>query len=451
MSFFGAALLVFACITGGHIYPLKVTCEPIVEWKGGPYLYRISLKNVSRAEVRLRYNRSVGHVSIHSLSGPLPGSNDSVVVSRSSNGLDEEVVYLSQRLAPDETMTEYVKMHDSLRALRIKYPAKLAAVWHARYTFEQNEIPKRWRRAEISCPFTANPIKPTAAEVDRFVTELHRRVPRTFDLFHDQSDASLRWMQYTDKLQFFPVILRHLDAGDKYMAIQALYLIVETAKASPDTVPKLLLQPTLRGTTFLFARWHDKNSIWPRPSKEMIAELSQAPNEWVQLLAWATFPDQLRDAPAALKKVHALMSPDPTPAVLALVKQLDSNAFKTREEASKKLLAIDDVEPMLQHILAGPGTAEQHQRVKQVLDSFPKGAAVSSAHWVTQALQMIDSPRSSQLLELLAKGPSGLRATQEAKKTLADRLELKRQDKSLENHHKNSEGREDDEKPTRQQ
>lgn len=40
-------LVVAACVKGEQMLPLKVTCEPIVEWKGGPYVYRITLRNVS--------------------------------------------------------------------------------------------------------------------------------------------------------------------------------------------------------------------------------------------------------------------------------------------------------------------------------------------------------------------------------------------------------------------
>ncbi len=441
-------LVVAACVKGEQMLPLKVTCEPIVEWKGGPYVYRITLRNVSKGSIVIRYPRAFGHTSIRYLGSPVPGIRNGVVVGNWSNDLDEERPILDERLAPGDSMMEIVRIPYH-RAALLTFPAKLSAVWDANYSVDQPDKPKKWHRAEISCPFTANPVKPSAAEVDRFVTELHRRVPRSFDRT-SQSDPSLSWIEYTDKLQFFPVILRHLDAGDKYMAIQALYLIVETAKASPDTVPKLLLEPTLRGTSFLFAIWQEKDPTWPRPSKEMIAELGRAPNEWVQLLAWATFPDQIRDAPAALKKVHALMNPQPTPAVLALVKQLDADSFKTREEASKKLLEINDVEPMLQQILAGPGTPEQHQRVKQVLESFPKGATVSAAHWVIQALPQIDTPRSEQLMELMAKGPPKLRATQDAKKFLADRIEMKRRDKEFEDLHKESEENKKDKPPEKE-
>lgn len=396
----------------------------------------------------IRYPRAFGHTSIRYLGSPVPGIRNGVVVGHWSNDLDEERPILDERLAPGVSMTEIVNIRQ-YRAALLTFPVKLSAVWNANFSFHQPDKPKQWHRAEITGQFTANPTKPTDAEVKRFVSELDRRVPRVFDRA-GASDPSLSWIEYTDKLQFFPVIQNHIDAGNTYLGVQALYLIVETARVSPDTVPKLLLEPTLRGTSFLFAIWQEKDPTWPRPSKEMIAELGRAPNEWVQLLAWATFPDQIRDAPAALKRVHALINPAPTPAVLALVKQLDAASFKTREEASKKLLEINDMEPMLQQILAGPGTPEQHQRIKQVLESFPKGATVSAAHWVIQALPHIDTPRSEQLMELMAKGPPKLRATQEANTILAQRLELKRQDKALEDLHKESEENKKDKPPAKE-
>jgi prefoldin subunit 5 len=44
---------------------------------------------------------------------------------------------------------------------------------------------------------------------------------------------------------------------------------------------------------------------------------------------------------------------------------------------------------------------------------------------------MIDTPRASQLLELLATGPPELRATEDAKKMSAERKEIERLQKAI--------------------
>jgi hypothetical protein len=406
------ALLILACVRGGHISPFQVTCEPLLEWVGGPIVYRVTLKNVSRAEVTVVYTRRQPHVSVLSLEGPVPGARDSVIVPRYYTEFgDGRPTTEYERLAPGRTMWDVVHVHRTWQGRLLKYPARLTAVWHVTYTLDKADKPAWWCSAEIACPFTARPVKPTAAEIDRFI----------------ESGPPIRWMEYTDKLEFLPLLF---DVGTGRPAVDAMYSIVETAKAPLDTVPKYLLAPNpRRSAIYLFGYWKDRDGK-RRPSKEMIAELSQAPNEWVQLLTWATFPDEVRDPPPALKRVRDLMCPAPIPDILALVKQLDDPAFKVREEASQKLTKqlteTTDVDGMLYHVLSRPGSAERHQRIKQILEAEPK--VTSTAQRVVATLAGIDNPRAAQLLESIAAGPDGLRATQAAKKIVEARKERQRQE-----------------------
>jgi hypothetical protein len=82
---------------------------------------------------------------------------------------------------------------------------------------------------------------------------------------------------------------------------------------------------------------------------------------------------------------------------------------------------------MLQHLLSRPGTAEQLQRVRQVLASLP--TRPTTAEHVLSILDRYETPRASQLLEAIAAGPDALPATQRARFTLKDRKERERQEK----------------------
>jgi hypothetical protein len=411
-------ILVLTCIKYGLISPLQVTCEPIVEWQGGPLVYRTTLKNVSRVEVTLRYKEDRPELtSIRSLEGPPPGFRDSTILPRGVIAWVNEtpIQTIHKALGPGESMSETRPLHWSQAIPALKFPTRLAVVWHLEYRLEPAGEPKdrKWLKAEILERFVARPVTPTAAEIEEFIN----------------THPPIGWMGGTDKVEFLPALAERVNERDD--VIGAMYSITARAKLATDTVPKrLLFGPDVRWRAFLlFDRWREKELPGsPLPSKELIAELSRAPNEWVRLLTWLTFPDSVREEPTALKKVSELMLPPPSPAVAALVKQLDDPAFKVREEASKRLVRladeVDDLAPMLRHVLSRPGTDEQLQRLKQVLASLPKRPTI--AEHVLSVLDSYETPRATQLLEAIAAGPDALPATQEARFTLKGRKERQR-------------------------
>jgi hypothetical protein len=142
------------------------------------------------------------------------------------------------------------------------------------------------------------------------------------------------------------------------------------------------------------------------------------------------------DAVVAYKAIWALASaPERTIALLkeraqplapidekqaeGFIKDLDSDRFAVREQASKGLEGLGEAaESIMQKTLKGNPTLEVRRRLEHLLQRLPLGPKQLQMLRATEVLEQIGSPGAREVLERLADGMPEARLTLEARASL---------------------------------
>jgi RNA polymerase sigma factor (sigma-70 family) len=157
-------------------------------------------------------------------------------------------------------------------------------------------------------------------------------------------------------------------------------------------------------TVQLERAWADLGDADAEKAYRTIWTLRAAPEKGATLL-W----DRLR--PPAV--------PDPG-RLNALLHNLDSERFATRDQAMKELEGLGElVQTALHKALARQASAEVHRRVEQLLERIQANLLRSLR--AVEALENMGTPKAREILRELAKGSPDARLTQEAKSSF-DRL-----------------------------
>lgn len=123
-----------------------------------------------------------------------------------------------------------------------------------------------------------------------------------------------------------------------------------------------------------------------------------------------------------LRKVLAPAKPPDAKRLEALLADLDSETFETREAAMKELArVVEVVEPALRSTLAKSPSPEARRRLEQLLTKLEGRGTTGDTLRVSRALEIVErigTPEARRLLEMVAKGPSGVWQTREAKTAL---------------------------------
>jgi hypothetical protein len=179
--------------------------------------------------------------------------------------------------------------------------------------------------------------------------------------------------------------------------------------------------------------------LWkvPQKSDDNPHELTDAERDalWTDLGSESPVKAQVaierlvRSRSAAVALITAKMGLHPAPvdtAIAALVQELDSDEFATRENAMKKLREYGArAELPLRKALQGSTSLEMMRRIDILLESMPvplqelplSGDALRAVRAV-ELLERINTTDSKNLLEALAMGAADARQTQEAKASL---------------------------------
>ena len=99
------------------------------------------------------------------------------------------------------------------------------------------------------------------------------------------------------------------------------------------------------------------------------------------------------------------------------IADLDSELFKTREDAVRELEKLGDVAaPALRKAIAENPTLETKQRLESLLEKYSSSQRLRTVRAV-QALELLDTPTSRALLRRLAEGAPEALLTREARTT----------------------------------
>ncbi|MBI3762396.1 MAG: hypothetical protein HY260_11120, partial [Chloroflexi bacterium] len=105
-----------------------------------------------------------------------------------------------------------------------------------------------------------------------------------------------------------------------------------------------------------------------------------------------------------------------------LIADLDSDQFKVREAATKRLIELDDLAlAAIRAAVAAKPSLEMQRRLEKILTDYSglvKTAEGRRQHRAVRVLGMLASTDAREVLALLAKGAQSARTTQEAQATL---------------------------------
>jgi hypothetical protein len=191
---------------------------------------------------------------------------------------------------------------------------------------------------------------------------------------------------------------RKLISGSEDTTAVVWDLTGKTAKREPLTEADLV------------DRWTDLISTDAARAYRAMQELMSSPGESVKLLS---------------KHLEPVPAPD-TKRQAALIAELGSETFATREAAMKELTKIvAAAEPALRNALEASPSPEARRRIEQLLakleDYGTAGEPLRQARAI-ECLERIATPEARQLLQKLAEGVTGVWLTREAKAAL-QRLE----------------------------
>jgi hypothetical protein len=146
-----------------------------------------------------------------------------------------------------------------------------------------------------------------------------------------------------------------------------------------------------------------------------------AAKAWQAIRALVVRPEQ---AVPLLKEHLPANSPLDPKRLAALLADLDSDSFDTREKAAKELEALGDaVVPSLRKLLAATTSAEVRARVETILRKIPPDDLRTAR--AIEVLEYAATPEARKLLEEKAKGATESQLTKGAKAAI-DRLAKKR-------------------------
>lgn len=187
---------------------------------------------------------------------------------------------------------------------------------------------------------------------------------------------------------------------------------------SPDSRRLATVQDD--GTVLLWDVPRPTPASWqPAEADTLWADLgADAPRSWRALWRLLDQPDR------AAEVLKERLRPVPGPKdARGLIARLDDPKFAAREEAARELAGYGEaVEGDLREALRKPASAEQRERLAQLVDRLPKGPAPTGeilrglrCVWL---LEQLGTPAAKRLLRELAGGAPGARVTSEAKAAL---------------------------------
>jgi hypothetical protein len=172
------------------------------------------------------------------------------------------------------------------------------------------------------------------------------------------------------------------------------------------------------------ARTHSKDTSEVEPEKLWEELGSSSPGDGLGAMERLASRPAIA-VPLITAKLSKIATP-PNPDLAILVKDLDSDAFATRERASRKLLEYGaKAEAVLRDALAGAPSPEMKRRIEEILQAIPPALlrlplSGDTLRWVRaiEVLEHIGTPEAREVLKTLANGAPEARLTQEARFSL---------------------------------
>lgn len=159
-------------------------------------------------------------------------------------------------------------------------------------------------------------------------------------------------------------------------------------------------------TAELEACWKDLAGEDAGRALQAMARLVKSPKETVVMLR---------------ERLQAAKAP-PADELRRLIADLDSDQFKVREAATKRLIELDDLAlAAIRAAVAAKPSLEMQRRLEKILTDYSglvKTAEGRRQHRAVRVLGMLASTDAREVLALLAKGAQSARTTQEAQATL---------------------------------
>jgi hypothetical protein len=390
--------------------PFRIEAVSIIALEDGPFVIAIDLRYLGRKPIKILDYPPV-------IEGPKLWTDRFLLGAGITTGNGEpETRAIS--LSPGERLVRFVSVGDTYSATPSGV-AKVAVKWHVQSPGRYSEPPETLARLERLITLRVEKATRTA------IADLSKRLEDCLD-GGDTGSTSLVWscLKNTPIADFLPVAIKLADVSsgeaERDLTLSYVYSLQLPECKRTAALMRYLSKPQPRAFSSLFKFWREHPTLRP-PSSKVVESLRNASDIWVRALAAATFGDEF--GRLEFEKLNTDVSKwvggTPTSEFLALLDELESPRYRTRELAAKKVLGLGEAaEAMIYRTLAQNGSAELNARLSNILKQLEERVPSPRSVAAVRALSDVDSPLAHNLLKAIAKGHPGLRSTREAKISL---------------------------------
>jgi WD40 repeat protein len=229
-----------------------------------------------------------------------------------------------------------------------------------------------------------------------------------------------------DSDRSWPVAVWELTTGRQLAAFDGHEEVVRALAFAPDG--KRLVTSSDDGTTLvwdldasarrgphpLLSYWPTRRTLTAKDLEDSWAKLAGADAFQAQQAIWSLAGAPGLSIPSFRTHLPAATAPA---RVAALIADLDSDSYRTRQKANAELAALGPLaEPQMRKKLTEKPSLEVRRRIELLLRMLPKKNI--QAVRAVEALEQMGTPEAIALLRRLADGPKDARMTQEAKGSL---------------------------------
>jgi WD40 repeat protein len=208
------------------------------------------------------------------------------------------------------------------------------------------------------------------------------------------------------------------------------FVVAETLGPDGATLATAMHNGTIELRDLRPAEWRRvrQSGLKTRELERCWRELLSADAWEADQAAWLLAADPQQTLPFLKEHLHRVSSEEE---IHQLIRDLDSDVFRTRERAMKKLQADGDAaEPALRRVMLDRPPLELRRRAKDLLEEIdahrrlvPTGERLRALRAI-RVLERMETKEAREVLEYLARGAAGARETQEAQEAV-QRLKLR--------------------------
>ncbi len=396
--------------------PFVIKAERIEAVEGGPIVVRVTLSYQGSEAARTK----LGHPNGVGVSGPNGWQLRDIRVGRSIRP-----GYGHNTFVPGDQLSATLFLHHDYSVI----PAGRVKVKIDWPIYDVQE--RGWRL--IAHPSTVLDLDVPAASAERLAA-IRDRMAKTLsraDVSPPEVTHVAMEVWRTKHRAFLPVVLQVLESKASDLAPWTLLAqIRETCpsveKADAELLKYLSESGASAGTAVF---WYWQGYRKPTLAAQELKGLMSLKGQWMRVLTYAVFG---KDCDAAwreslITELRELAKPQPGERVARLLRDLDSDRFAVREEATTALAEMGVfVEPALHRRLQESLSPEARRRIERIIARIEASEREPDCRIGMTTLTQAETAEAERLLKLFAAGDPSTWLSKQAKAALERRAERAR-------------------------